>query len=454
MWLLPAFSLLSSAAGRIYYRLRMAGEGVPRTGPVLLVANHPNSLLDPILVCAVARRPVRFLAKAQLFTHPIWGWMMRGVGAIPVYRRMDDPTVSERNVDMFRAVFDELSKGAAIGIFPEGVSHSEPSLVTLKTGAARIALGTFEKQPRVFPIIPIGLVFRQKDVFRSEAMVVLGRPVAWDDLAPRGWEDKEAVRKLTARIEDGLRSVTVNVERWEDKPLIECAEAIWSAEWGADGDPAGRIARLHVTTTILAQLRRDPEMQWSSLVRDVSAHFRRLRVLGLRPVHLRADVRLRTSISWTVRRLYLLGLPAIALAVAGHVLLWAPYQLTHLVTTGAPAQPLEDRRSTFKLFIGIASYALWILLLAAAAGWIGGPLIGVGALFVIPLVGLLGRRIRERWGSAWHDARRFFLLRSRKQLMETLRERQRDLAVRLKALYETLEARPEGRVRSPNDASL
>ncbi len=447
MWLLPAFSLLSSAVGRIYYRLRVAGEGVPRTGPVLLVANHPNSLLDPILVCAVAGRPVRFLAKAQLFTHPIWGWMMRGVGAIPVYRRMDDPTVMGRNVDMFRAVFDELSKGAAIGIFPEGVSHSEPSLVALKSGAARIALGTFEKQPRVFPIIPIGLVFRQKDVFRSEAMVVLGRPVAWDDLALRGLEDKEAVRELTARIEAGLRPVTVNLERWEDKPLIECAEAIWTAEWGADGDPASRVARLEVTTTILGQLRRDPEAQWSSLLRDVSAHFRRLRVLGLRPAHLGVDIRLRTSIPWTARRLYLLGLPAIVLAVAGYVLFWAPYQLTHLVTRAAA--PLEYQRSTFKLFIGIASYALWILLLAAAVGWIGGPLAGVGALFVIALVGLLGRRIRERWGSAWHDTRRFFLLRSRKQLIETLKEHQRDLAVRLNALYETLEVRPEGRFGAP-----
>jgi 1-acyl-sn-glycerol-3-phosphate acyltransferase len=72
---------------------------------------------------------VRFLAKAPLFSDPKVGWLVRGAGAIPVYRRVDDPTLTGQNVDMFRAVYEELSEGAAIGIFPEGESHSEPSLV-------------------------------------------------------------------------------------------------------------------------------------------------------------------------------------------------------------------------------------------------------------------------------------------------------------------------------------
>ena len=433
MWLLPAFSLLSSAAGHIYYRLSVAGERVPRTGPVLLVANHPNSLLDPVLVCAAAGRAVRFLAKAELVTDPPWGWLMRGAGAIPVYRRIDDPTLMDRNVDMFRAVFDALSKGAAIGIFPEGISHSEPSLASLKTGAARIALGTFPKRGAAFPIIPAGLVLRQKDVFRSQAFVVLGQPVAWEDLAPRGLEDEGAVRELTSRIDAGLRRVTVNLEQWEDKPLVECAEAIWTAEWGADRDPASRVARLDITTTMLAQLRREPEGPWTSLVRDVSAHCRRLRRLGLRPTNLGTDVRLQASIPWAARRFYLVGIPALVLAVAGVLLFVVPYQLTDIVTR--VARPPEDKRSTAKLIVGIVFYTLWILLLAGAGAWIWGPAVGVGALVAIPLVGLAGLGIRERWGGAWGDVRRFFLLRSRKELVQSLRERQKQLAVRLKALY-------------------
>src|SRR3989304_4286511 len=75
------------------------------------------------------RRPVRFLAKAPLFGDLKTGWMMRAVGAIPVYRRVDDPTLMDRNTDMFRAVYVSLARGAAVGIFPEGESHSEPSMV-------------------------------------------------------------------------------------------------------------------------------------------------------------------------------------------------------------------------------------------------------------------------------------------------------------------------------------
>ncbi|MDQ3556229.1 MAG: 1-acyl-sn-glycerol-3-phosphate acyltransferase, partial [Gemmatimonadota bacterium] len=141
MWLLPVFGHLASLAARTFYHLRISGEPPPSAGPVLLVANHPNSLLDPALVAAAARRPVRFLAKAPLFSDPRVGWLVRGSGAVPVYRRADDPSAMGRNDDTFRAVWEALALGDAVGIFPEGTSHSAPGLVTLKTGAARIALG-------------------------------------------------------------------------------------------------------------------------------------------------------------------------------------------------------------------------------------------------------------------------------------------------------------------------
>ena len=92
MWLLPLVPRLARVAAFVYYRVRYRGSGVPPSGPLLLVANHPNSLLDPMLVAAVARRPVRFLAKAPLFTDAKVGWLIRAAGSIPVYRRSDDPS--------------------------------------------------------------------------------------------------------------------------------------------------------------------------------------------------------------------------------------------------------------------------------------------------------------------------------------------------------------------------
>ena len=434
MWLVPAFSFVANAAARIYYRLSVAGERVPADGPVLLVANHPNSLIDPILVCAAAGRPVRFLAKAPLFADRKTGWMVRAVGAIPVYRRVDDAALMDRNTDMFRAAYDVLARGAALGIFPEGECHSEPTMVGLKTGAARIALGTAEGHGVHVPIVPVGLVFRQKETFRSEALIVVGRAVEWGDLAGRGAKDAATVRALTERIAAGLKRVTLNLERWEDRPLVAAAAAIWEAEWGGADDHAAHVERLEATTRILADLRRQPEARWDALVRDVRDHRRRLARLRLSPRWLGARTDVATAITWAVRR-YVLVMPlALSLAAAGFVLFFPPYRLTGLAVARIRLDP--DERSTWKLLVGGGCYLLWVVLLAGAFAALRGVVAGLAALALVPAIGMIGLVIRERWRGAWDEARRFFLLRSRRDLVATLRERQHGLAERLKTLYQ------------------
>jgi 1-acyl-sn-glycerol-3-phosphate acyltransferase len=435
VWLLPVFSHVARVAARVYYRLTIAGDQVPAACPVLLVANHPNSLVDPIVVCAAAGRPVRFLAKAPLFTDPKTAWMMRAVGAIPVYRRSDDPTLMDRNLDTFRAVYTELARGAAVGIFPEGKSHSEPSLSTLRTGAARIVLGTLAAQGVTVSIVPVGLLFRQKDVFRSEALAVVGAPVPWAEMAGGGVEDQNAVRQITERIDAALRQVTLNLERWEDRPLVEGTVRIWEAEWGGRGDAVSRVERLEVTTRILADLRRQPAHEWSCLVRDVRAHLRRLARLRLTPAALSYPSDVRTGVAWAARRFHLAMPPSLALAIAGLLLFLVPYQVTGAIVSRLRLQ--VDTRSTWNLLLGLAIYAVWVALLALAAALWRGPL--AAALVVIggPVIGIAGLVVRERWRGAWIDARRFFTLRSRAELIAALRARQRELAEGLKALYQS-----------------
>ena len=70
---------------RVYYRrIEAPGlEGVPRTGPLLLVANHGNALLDPLLLLALLPRPLSFLAKHTLFDTPVIGYFTRRIGVFP-----------------------------------------------------------------------------------------------------------------------------------------------------------------------------------------------------------------------------------------------------------------------------------------------------------------------------------------------------------------------------------
>lgn len=444
MWLLPAFSVACNAAAQIYYRFTVAGERVPATGPVLLVANHPNALLDPVLVSAAARRPVRFLAKAPLFTDRKVGWIVRASGAIPVYRRIDNPEAMDGNVDTFRAAHAALAQGAVIGIFPEGLSHSEPGITPLKTGAARIALGALARHPEPFPIVPVGLVFRRKDVFRSEALAVIGRPVDWSDFAGRTPRDREAVRDLTGRIDGAMRQVTINLERWEDQPLVDCAEAVWQAEWGGGGgsdtDPARKVERLEVATSILSRVRSAPGPRASALLDDVARHCRQLARLRVTPGDLAVDVRLRASLRWGLRRFYLVGAPAFVVALAGLALFWLPNQVTGRVAMAF--RPKVDQRSTFKLLTGMAVYLMWIGFLAVLVGAMKGVLAGAATVVAVPAIGLVGRRTRERWRGALMDARRFFLLRARREMVEGLRKQQREIAERLRELYDKARGGP------------
>jgi 1-acyl-sn-glycerol-3-phosphate acyltransferase len=405
---------------------------VPSNGPVLLIANHPNSLLDPTLVAAVARRPVRFLAKAPLFMQRNVGWLLRAVGAIPVYRRSDDPSQTDRNEEMFRAVHSALADGGAIGVFPEGKSHSEPALAPLRTGAARIALGAYAVTRRTFPIVPVGLVFRQKDKFRSEALALTGSPVPWDDLAPRGPEDEQAVRTLTARLDEALRQLTVNLEHWQDQPLVECAVRIWETERAAPPGPEERLARLRATTRVLAAVRASEDPDATDLARAVEVHRHRLERLGLRPADLVADVGLARGIGWAVRRMPLIMF-APALAIPGWLLFWVPYRLTGFVTNRL--RPPVDQRSTYKLLGGILFYIAWVLALFVVGAVMFNIWVGLGLLIGIPAVGMAGLVIRERWRGAGSDVRRYFMLRSHQALMDDLRVAQNDLGVRLDRLY-------------------
>jgi 1-acyl-sn-glycerol-3-phosphate acyltransferase len=433
VWLLPLLPRLARAAAFTYYRVRYAGEYVPSKGPALLVANHPNSLLDPVLVVAAVARPVRFLAKAPLFTTPSIGRVIKAAGAIPVYRKVDDPTQMRRNVDSFRAVYDALEQGAAVGIFPEGISHSEPSLVPIKTGAARIALGAFPQTKAAFPIIPVGLVLRDKDVFRSDALVFVGRSIPWSDLAARGLDDPDAVHELTDRISDGLRQVTVNLDKWEDRPLVEFAIRVWETEQRARRNPAERLSRLEITTKILAEVRRSEDREAIALTREVEAHRRRLRALKLRPADLVADVGISRGLRWAAARVHLLLPLGVSLAIVGQALFYVPYKFTGWLVERLRLE--EDLRSTYKLLGGFIFYLLWIILLAVVAWLKIGALAGILSVVLIPVMGVATLLVRERWRSAWSDARRFFLLRSRRQLIDTLRTRQRELGARMDRLF-------------------
>jgi hypothetical protein len=102
----------------------------------------------------------------------------------------------------------------------------------------------------------------------------------------------------------------------------------------------------------------------------------------------------------------------VSLALLGQALFYVPYTLTGWLVERLRLE--EDLRSTYKLLGGFILYLLWVVLFTAVAWLRLGAVAGLFCFLLVPLLGLATVLVRERWRSAWNDAKRFFVLRSRR----------------------------------------
>jgi 1-acyl-sn-glycerol-3-phosphate acyltransferase len=130
----------------VYFRMQRIGrEHVPATGPVLLTANH-RSFLDPFVIACMARRPMYYVAKQELFANRVAAWFLNALGAFPVARGASD----EEMVTTARAI---LARGDIVLIFAEGTRVRPGALGHPKRGVGRLAL---ESGASVVPVAVIG----------------------------------------------------------------------------------------------------------------------------------------------------------------------------------------------------------------------------------------------------------------------------------------------------------
>jgi glycerol-3-phosphate dehydrogenase (NAD(P)+) len=130
---------------RLYFRLRRIGtEHIPEQGPVLLASNH-RSFSDPFMIGTCLGRPLRFVAKVELFEKRWQARLLLALGAFPIRRGDSD----ELAMETARLI---LEQGGAVGIFPEGTRVRPGPLAEPKRGVGRLALETGA------PIVPVAIL--------------------------------------------------------------------------------------------------------------------------------------------------------------------------------------------------------------------------------------------------------------------------------------------------------
>lgn len=415
---MSALKIFASATARLWFhRLERQGPALPE-GPVLLVLNHPNGLLDPLVPAALLERAPRFVAKSTLWKLLPLRPFLALFRPIPVQRAQDLPEgagETERQAAVaatFAAVHAAFAKGEVVGIFPEGISHGGHDLAPLKTGAARMLLSAAHRPA----LVPAGLVYADRQLFRHGVLLRVGGPIATADLSGT---DPDTVLALTARIREALYPLTLHDPEAETLALAK--DLAWLLAEGPQvrADLEAFRARVQALRSWLAGL---PEPERARIRGEVSDAQAWLASKGLRPDQVGHPYPFTDTLKWIPKAL---ARHALALACLPFGLLfWPAYRLVGWLAARLTDE--VDVTATYKLLGGAFLLPLW----GAALVWLLVRTHHLGSWWWLPLGALaawlslpLTERLAEDWQAvrgwrARHDETVPALLEARARLLQ------------------------------------
>ena len=398
-WVRVAGDRAMSSLARLLIRVFFRGvevEHAERLGigrPTVVVADHRNGLVDGLLLMAALPRYPRFLGKSTLFHNPLlWPFLQAG-GVVPIYRTQDGGS-PEGNRRAFARCHRLLAAGGMVAIFPEGISHDEPTLQPLRTGAARIALSAAASGVADVETVAVTLIYDDKQRFRSRALVRVGVPrpaAAWLDQYRT--DEPGAVRSLTDDVAERLRHDGGEFESWaEADRYADIADVVARPTSVLPGQTA-----LVDRSEIIATLRRAARVPGrgeavASLERAASSYRELREAVGLSDAQVAADYgsgRLR----WNLARAVVAVVVALPVALIGAVVHAVPYAL---VKVAARVPGNVGVRATVKVLGSFFLYALTYAAIGTAVATTWGAGWGVVAALAAPACGYVTVRTVER----------------------------------------------------------
>ena len=456
MILYATLRAIGGIALRWFYRdVEVLGaERLPVDAPVILVANHPNALVDALAIGNAVPRQVRLTAKGTFFDHPLIGPLFRAIGIIPLHRaREAGGADANRNAEAFSAILDALEDRRTVLIFPEGTTHSGPELVPLRTGAARLALSALEDRGITgVQVVPLGLIFEDKSRPRSRVLVQIGPPLSIEQWASgHAGAPASAVHRLTAEIDRRLRAVTLNFRTHDeaarvrriarllsdaldpprpvwapDQPmaaellLTRRVESVWrimEAGRGEEpGENAGRSAATPATSSVIVD-------RANALLGRIEAFGSELEALGVAVNDV--DISLSTLLGarFAVREGGI-AIGTAPLAWWGRINHWLPFRLATTMGRRPTLDPEEPAMHTivWGLLLVLVAYTAQ----ASVVGWLLNGWWAALYLVSLPPSASWDLRYRERLGRALARMRAYLAFRRDPALQQRLA---RELAV-------------------------
>ena len=211
---------------RLFYpfKVKRSQEYFRTPGPLILISNHPNTLIDPLFVATYFYRRLSFLVNAGLFKNQLLRAILNFFYCIKVERKQDNNGQEVNNENAFEQANLHLKEGGAIYIAPEGTSIRGKKLLPFKTGTARIAKSAFLAMDKGqdLHILPVGLTYRNPSFFGTEVAVMVGAPISirknWHLISSNGFE---GVRKFTQLLEETVKELVIHCDSEKEEELLD-----------------------------------------------------------------------------------------------------------------------------------------------------------------------------------------------------------------------------------------
>jgi len=388
MFLYWSLHALFSAALRVFFReIETEGlDAVSTTHPVLFVANHPNAMIDPLVVGTRLRRRVYLTAKSTFRRRPLYRLLMRLAGVILFYRDLDyrGTLALGRNATGFELCRQRLAEGDSIIIFPEAESHSELTLREFKRGAALIALRFAAVCPpgQEFHIVPVSLSYENKARFRSAVCVLFGEPIIYSAGTP---VPEISAHTLTHTLEHRVAAMTLSYRSKTERKALPILAALSSSRTGCSRPwplmPQRFCQQLQDMKQIQSNLSYEARASLrTELLRRAWRYDRRIRRWNLRPDDPLLTFRPASIVAAGLSNLLLLLLFLPLLALGGFA--FGPSILAIRFTARLLTRDYEDWASN-QIYPGILIISALLLLEIAMALLVLPRLLGLAFPFLV-----------------------------------------------------------------------